>query len=60
MHDQFVVAPIDKAGVSSNSDTYNTQNVNAHVITNQHSQYLQKNFKLKVVEDNKVCRAYTG
>ena len=40
--------------MASNSDTCNMHDINDNVIINKHSEYLQKNFKLKVSQDIQV------
>ena len=45
---------IDPYGVSNNRDAYNMHEFNDQVIINEHSEFLQEHFKLKVSHDNKV------
>ena len=40
--------------MASNSDTCNMHDINDNVIINKHSEYLQKNLKLKVSQDIQV------
>ena len=45
---------IDPGVVSNNNDTYSLPGKNNKLIVNQHTQYLQKCSKLKVIQDSKV------
>ena len=41
-------------GVLSNSNTHNMHEITDHLIVNQYSGHLQKNYKLEVSQDSKV------